>query len=97
MLKLALTALVTAAVCFGVAAATGLARGDVHSYTLTVGDRVTFPSDDFQCQALTKAEVACGGLRLTNSVQVYYAPKQLALIKFGTNLKKGTVLTNISR
>jgi hypothetical protein len=97
MLKLALTALATAALTVAACAATGLARGNVHSYTLKVGDRVTFPSDDFQCQAVAKTQVACGSLVLKNSVQVYYAPKQLALVKFGTNLTKGQVLTDIKR
>jgi hypothetical protein len=92
MLKISLTALVTAAVCFAITAATGFARGGARQYNLKIGDRAVFKSDDFQCQALSKSQVACGGLSIPNSLQVYYSPTQLAVVKFGKSLQKGTLV-----
>jgi hypothetical protein len=97
MLKLALTALATAALCFGGMAAAGFARGSAHSYTLAVGDRAVFPGLNFQCQAVSKVEAACGGATIKNSTQVYYSPKQLAVVKFGKTLSKGTVILQVKR
>jgi hypothetical protein len=94
MLKLTLIALATAAACFAVTAASGLAGAGAHSYTLKVGDRAVFSSVNFQCQALSKTEVACGPLgKLANSVNVYYTKNQLAVVKYGKTVKaKGTLL-----
>jgi hypothetical protein len=99
MLKVSLTALVTAAVCFAVAAAAGFARTGARSYTLKAGDRAVFPSANFQCQALSKTQIACGPLTgLPNSVNVYYTKTQLAVIRYGKTLTaKGTLLYQIKR
>jgi hypothetical protein len=97
MLKIALTAVVTAAASFALAAGTGLARMGGHRYSLKVGDRATFPGLDFQCQAVSKVEAACGSIKIPNSTQVYYSPKQLAVVKFGSTLKKGTILLQVNR
>jgi hypothetical protein len=97
VLKIALTAVVTAAASFAIAAGTGLARTGAHSYTLHPGDRAVVPGLDFQCQAVSKVEAACGSLKITNSTQVYYSPKQLAVVKFGSTLKKGTILLQVNR
>jgi hypothetical protein len=80
MLKLILTALVTAAVC----AAAALGAVQTHVFNLQVGDFAAIKSADFHCQVLTKAEVACGGYQIPNSVQVYYSPSSLQVVKFGT-------------
>jgi hypothetical protein len=96
MRRIVLTAVVTAAVCFGIAAATGLAA-KARVLNMKVGDIASFKSDNFHCQALTKSQVACGADVKPGSVQVYYAPHQLEVIKFGKTLKKGTILLNIKR
>ncbi len=96
MLKLGLTALVTAAICFAIVAATGLGASP-RVLTMQIGDIASFPVDNFHCQALTKAQVACGATVSPGSVQVYYGPHQLEVIKFGKTLKKGTILLNIKR
>jgi hypothetical protein len=96
MLKLALTALATAAACFAIAAATGLGASP-KVLTMQIGDIASFPSDNFHCQALTKAQVACGAKVAPGSVQVYYGRHQLEVIQFGKSLKKGTILLNVKR
>ena len=78
-------------------ASAGFARGSAHSYTLQVGDRAVFPGLNFQCQAVSKAQAACGGLKLENSTQVYYSPKQLAVVQFGKTLSKGTIILQVKR
>lgn len=49
MIRYLLTAAATAAVCFGIMAATGSARGQGHSYRAVIGDRVSFPGVDLGC------------------------------------------------
>jgi hypothetical protein len=96
MLKTILTVLVTAAVCAGV----GAAATTAHVFDLHVGDFAAIKSIDFHCQVLTKAEVACGGYQIPNSIQVYYSPTEVAVVKFGTpkNGKIGrTILLNQKR
>jgi hypothetical protein len=96
MLRIGLTAVVTAALCFAVAAATGLAAAG-KLYNLKIGDIASFSSDNVHCQALTKVEFACGAKVAPNSVQVYYGPHQLEVVKFGKTLKTGSVLLNVKR
>ena len=79
MLKTILTALITAAACAGAGAAATAA----HVFNMGVGDIAAIKSADFHCQVLTKTEVACGGYTIPNSVQVYYTPTQLKVVKFG--------------
>jgi hypothetical protein len=45
-------------------------------------------SDNFHCQALTKTQVACGANTLPNSIQVYFAPHQVAVLQFDKTGKK---------
>jgi hypothetical protein len=97
MLKISVTALATAAVCIALTAASGFARGSGRSYNLKVGDRVVFKAVDFQCQPLSKSEIACGSLTIPSSLQVYYSPKQLAVVRFGKTLKKGTLVFQARR
>jgi hypothetical protein len=97
MFRIGLTALVTAVVCFTIAAATGFAAGAAKLYNMKVGDIASFTADNFHCQAVSKTQVACGAKVAPGSVQVYYAPHQLEVIKFGKTLSKGTVLLNVKR
>jgi hypothetical protein len=97
MLKIVVTAVVTAVACFAIAATTGLGAGNAKVLTMNIGDIASFPSDNFHCQALSKTQVACGAKVAPGTVQVYYAPHQLEVIKFGKSIKKGTILLNIKR
>jgi hypothetical protein len=96
-MKTLLTIVVTAVVCFGITAAAGLARTSAgHQYNLKVGDRSVFTPGNLQCQVLAKNQAVCGGLKVTNSVVVYYSPTQLAVVKV-TSQKKGTLLYQVKR
>jgi hypothetical protein len=97
MLRIACTALATAGVCFTITATTGLAAGVAKVFNLKVGDIASFSADNFHCQAVTRTQVACGAKVAPGSVQVYYAPHQLEVVKFGKTLKQGTVLLNVRR
>ena len=79
MLKTSLTVLVTAAACFGIAAATGFASSDSSARTinLKVGDTIVQASNNFHCVVLSKKQIACGGKTLAGQVSVYYSPTQL--------------------
>ncbi len=96
MRRIALTAVATAALCFAVTAVTGFAA-QTRVLNMKIGDIASFSSDNFHCQALSKVQVACGAKVAPNSVQVYYAPHQLEVVKFGKTLKQGSVLLNIKR
>jgi hypothetical protein len=99
MLKTSLTVLVTATVCFAIAAATGLASGDRSAkvVNLQVGDTVIQASNNFHCQVLTKSQIACGGKTLKNAVSVYYQPHQLNVVQFNAAGTKATSLFAIKR
>jgi hypothetical protein len=97
MLRLALTALVTATLCFTITATTGLAGGSAKVFNMKVGDVAALDTANFHCQVVTKTQIACGAKVAPGSVQVYYAPHQLEVIKFGQTLKKGQLLLNIKR
>jgi hypothetical protein len=97
MLKIGLTALVTAALCFTVAAATGFGATPARLFTMKVGDIASLPSDNFHCQAITTIEVACGAKVAPNTIQVYYAPHEIAVLKFNKTLKKATTLYSVDR
>src|SRR3954467_4313289 len=100
MLKTSLTVLVTAAVCFGIAAATGLASGSRHearTINLKVGDTIVQASNNFHCQVLSKQQIACGGKTLAGQVSVYYSPTQLNVVKFPKTGNKATVLFAVRR
>ena len=97
MLRIGLTALVTATVCFTITATSGLAGGVAKVFEMKVGDIASLSAANFHCQAVTKTQVACGAKVAPGSVQVYYGPHQLEVIKFGKTLKKGTLLLNVKR
>jgi hypothetical protein len=87
MLKIGLTAAITAACCFAIAAATGLGAAP-KVLTMKLNEIITLKADNFHCQALQKTEVACGANSLPNSTQVYFTPHALAVLKFDKTGKK---------
>ncbi len=97
MLKHALTPALVALCCFALAAASGLGAVNAKLVPLKVGDVTTFSSDNFSCQVLTKAEVACGTKLVPNALIVYYAPHQLEVLKFGASTTKAEVILNVKR
>ena len=97
MLKLALTALATAAVTIAAVAATGLGAGVPPALNMKIGQVIYLKSDNFHCQAISKAQVACGANTLLNSVQVYFAPHQVAVLKFDKTGKKASLLYGVKR
>ena len=88
MLKLALTALVTAAVTVAALAAGGLGASSPPALNMKIKQVIFLKSDNFHCQALTKTQVACGANTLPNSIQVYFAPHQVVVLKFDKTGKK---------
>ena len=92
MFKLGLTVLLTAAACFAIAAATGFGAAAPAPLTLHVKQAVDFKPGNFHCEALTGTEVVCGADTLKNSVQVYFQPHVLAVVKFN---KTGTKVTQL--
>jgi hypothetical protein len=104
MLKIGLTAAVTATLCFAIAAATGFGAAEAKVATpkltlfnLKVNEIVALTSDNFHCQVLTTTEVACGANSLPKSIQVYFAPHNVAVVQFDKTGKKGKILGNIKR
>ena len=97
MLRTTLTVLVTATVCFALAATTGLAGGAARVLNLKVGDTIIQASNNFHCQVLSKKQIACGGKTLPNSVSVYDDPQALNVVKFNAAGNKATVLFKIKR
>lgn len=87
MLKLALTAVVAAAVTVAGLAAAGLGASSPPALNMKLKQVIFLRSDNFHCEALTKAQVACGANTLPNSVQVYFTPHQVVVLKFN---KTGT-------
>ena len=92
-----LTVALTAACCVGLAAAAGLGAVALKVVTLQVGEIASFPSDNFHCQAVTRTQIACGAKLAPNSVEVYYAPHQLEVLRFTSSLSKALVLLNVKR
>ena len=88
MLKLALSSLAAAAVAIGIAAATGLGASIPAALNMKLNQVIYLKSDNFHCQALTKTQVACGANSLPNSVQVYFTPHQVVVLKFDKTGKK---------
>ncbi len=99
MLKTSLTVLVTATLCFAIAAATGLASGSRSAKTvnLKVGDTVIQASNNFHCVVLSKSQIACGGKQLAGQVSVYYSKTQLNVVRFPKTGNKATVLFAVRR
>ena len=96
-MKIALTAAVTALVCFAVASATGLGAASPTVLKVKPHEIVELLSDNFHCEVLTTTEVACGANSLPNSVQVYFTPHAVALLKLNKTGTKGGVIANIKR
>jgi hypothetical protein len=88
MLKLALSSVLAAAATIAVVAATGLAASIPRALNMKLHQVIFLKSDNFHCQALTKTQVACGANTLPNSVQVYFAPHQVAVLQFDKTGKK---------
>jgi hypothetical protein len=88
MFKIALTAVLTAAVCFAIAAATGLGAAAPKVVNLQLHEITSLQSAKFHCQVLTKTQVACGANSLPNSVQVYFDPAHIVVVKFNSTAKK---------
>jgi len=82
MLKLALTAVVTAAVTVAALAASGLGASGPPALNMKLGQVIFLKSDNFHCQALTATQVACGANTLPNSTQVYFTPTRVVVLKF---------------
>lgn len=97
MLKIALTALVTAAVSVAAVAATGLGAAMPPALNMKINQVIYFKSDNFHCQALSKTQVACGANVLPNSIQVYFAPHQVAVLKFDKTGKKAKLIYGAKR
>ena len=92
MLKLALTALLTAATTVAALAAGGLGASAPPALNMKLDQVIYLKSDNFHCQALTKSQVACGANTLPNSIQVYFAPHQLAVLQFDKSGKKAKAI-----
>ncbi|HEY4347823.1 MAG TPA: hypothetical protein VGM80_09550 [Gaiellaceae bacterium] len=97
MIKIALTAGITAACCFAIAAATGFGAAAPKVLTMKVNEIITLKSDNFHCQALNTTQVACGANKLANSTQVYFAPHILAVLKFDKSGQNAKTLYTVKR
>jgi hypothetical protein len=99
MIKTSLTVLVTAAICFAIAATTGFASSERSARTinLKVGDTIIQASNNFHCQVLAKDQIACGGKKLAGQIAVYYGPKQINVVRFNKAGNNATVLFKIAR
>ena len=92
MLKHALSIPLTAACCFGIAAATGLGASSTKIVTLKVGEVASFAPDNFDCQVITSQQVACGTRLEPNAVLTYFAPHELEVIKLPPSGNKAEIL-----
>jgi hypothetical protein len=97
MFKLALTAVASAAAAFAVAAATGLGATPHRVAEMQVGDIISLKSDNFHCQVLSKTQVACGANSLPGSIQAFFVPHQLAVVRFDKTGKKYTIVYQAKR
>ena len=98
MLKTSMTVLVTAAVCFGIAAGTGVASQATRVIQLRPGgDVVVLKNGNVQCQALDKTTLACGANKLPGATHVYFSPHQLNVVRFNAAGTKYSVLWSVKR
>ena len=97
MFKVAVTAVLTAAVCFAIAAATGLGAAAPKVVNLQVKEITSLKTANFHCDVLTKTQVACGANALPNSVQVYFDPHHVVVLKFNSTGKKFEELFQVKR
>ena len=87
MLKLALTAVLAAAATVAALAATGLGASRPAPLAMKINQVIYLNSNNFHCQALKKTQVACGANTLASSIQVYFTPHQVVVLKFDKNGK----------
>ena len=92
MLKLALTALAAAAATVAAVTATGFGASVPPALNMKLDQVIYLKSDNFHCQALTKVQVACGANTLPNSIQVYFTPHQVVVLKFDKTGKKAKAI-----
>jgi hypothetical protein len=92
MLKLALTALLTAAATVAALAAGGLGASAPPALNMKLNEVIYLKSDNFHCQALTKSQVACGANSLPSSTQVYFTPHKLVVLQFDKSGKKAKAI-----
>jgi hypothetical protein len=97
MLKIGLTAAITAACCFAVAATTGLGAAAPTVLQMKLNEVITLGPDNFHCQELKTTQVACGANSLAGSTQVYFAPHALAVLAFDKTGKKASVVYTSKR
>ncbi len=97
MLKTSLTVLVTATVCFAIAATTGFASQARRVIQLKPTDVVVLKTGNIQCQALNKTTLACGQNKLAGATHVYFTPHQLNVVKFNAKGTKYSVLWSVKR
>jgi hypothetical protein len=92
LLKIAPIALTTAAACVGIAAATGLGAAAPPALNMKVRQVIYLKSGNFHCQALTRTEIACGANSIPGSVQVYFTPHEVAVLKFTKTGKNAKII-----
>src|SRR5215212_5828679 len=100
MRKTFLTVLVTAAVCFAIAATTGFAAKDgqdARRINMKVGDLIVLQSANVGCRALAKTTVACGANTIAGSKAAYITKTQIDVVQFNKAGTKATVLFKIKR
>ena len=97
MLKVGLTAVATAALCFAIAAATGLGASSPKVVNLQLHEITNLKAGNFHCQVLTTTQVACGANKLPNSIQVYFDPHHVVVVKFNATAKKFQELYEVKR
>jgi hypothetical protein len=88
MLKPVVTALLAA----GMYAATAVGASAPPALNMKLHQVIYLPSNNFHCQALTKTQVACGANKLPNSIQVYFTPHQVVVLKFNSSGKKAKAI-----
>jgi hypothetical protein len=88
MLKPAFTALFAT----GVFAASALGASAPRPLNMKLHQVIYLSSNNFHCQALTRTQVACGANKLPNSIQVYFTPHQVVVLKFNSTGKKAKAI-----
>jgi len=100
MRKTFLTVVITATVCFAVAAATGLAsRGssDARRINMKPGDLILLQSANVGCRALNATTVACGENKIAGTKAAYITKTQIDVVQFNKAGNKATVLFKVKR
>jgi hypothetical protein len=92
MPKIALTALLTAAATVAALAAGGFGASAPPALNMKLHQVIYLKSNNFHCQALTATQVACGANTLPNTIQVYFTPNQVVVLRFDKTGKKASAL-----